>query len=219
VGIAYSEDFVPNHLVDSAETNRLLMQISSGQREAFNELFERHRGDLRRAVELRLDRRLAARVDASDIVQEAQMHAYRRLDDYLQRRPMPFRLWLRKTAQERISNHRRDHLQTARRSVHREQAFPNESSLMIARPFVGSSSSPSRRLVKKEYERLVGEAVNELEEVDREILLMRNVEGLSQREIAQVLDMTHDAVRKRYGRALVKLQRLLAERGLSEVEP
>ena len=54
--------------------------------------------------------------------------------------------------------------------------------------------------------------------VDREILLMRNVEGLSQREIAQILDLSHDAVRKRYGRALIKLQQLLLERGLSEGE-
>jgi RNA polymerase sigma-70 factor (ECF subfamily) len=194
------------------------MQISAGQRDAFDELFDRHRDALRRAVQLRLDRRLRARLDESDIVQEAQMHAYRRLDDYLERRPMPFRLWLRKTAQERIHDHRRAHLHTARRTVHREQEFPDESSMMIARPFVARSSSPSARMAKREYQRLVGEAVNELAELDREILLMRNVEGLSQREIAQVLELSHDAVRKRYGRALVKLQRLLAERGLTEIE-
>jgi RNA polymerase sigma-70 factor (ECF subfamily) len=194
------------------------MRISSGHRDAFDELFDRHRSYLRRAVQLRLDRRLSARVDASDIVQEAQMHAYRRLDDYLQRRPMPFSLWLRKTAQERIHDHRRAHVEADRRSVHREQAFPDESSMMIAGPFIVSSSSPSRRFMKKEYQRLVSEAVNKLDETDREILLMRNVEGLSQREIAQVLELSHDAVRKRYGRALIKLQRLLAERGLSGVE-
>jgi len=209
----------PSHFADSAETQRLLMQISAGQRDAFDDLFNRHRRGLRQAVELRLDRRLRARVDASDIVQEAQLHAYRRLDAYLQRRPMPSRLWLRKTAQGRIADHRRAHLQAARRSIHREQPLPNESSMMITRSFVCRGSSPSRRVLKKEYERLVSEAVSELDETDREILLMRNVEGLSQREIAQVLDMNHDAVRKRYGRALVKLQRLLADRGLSEVEP
>jgi RNA polymerase sigma-70 factor (ECF subfamily) len=194
------------------------MRISSGDRDAFNDLFDRHRSDLRRVVQLRLDRRLQARVDASDVVQEAQMEAFRRLDDYLTRRPMPFGLWLRKTAQERIYNHRRDHLQTARRSVHREQAFPDQSSLMIAAPFLGRGSSPSQRLIKREHKRIVSEAVNELAEIDREILLMRNVEGLSQREIAQVLELSHDAVRKRYGRALVKLQRLLAAKGLSEAE-
>jgi RNA polymerase sigma-70 factor (ECF subfamily) len=209
----------PNHFADSAETQRLLMQISAGHRTAFDDLFNRHRGELRQAVELRLDRRLRARVDASDIVQEAQMEAFRRLDDYLQRRPMPFSLWLRKTAQERIYNHRRAHVATARRSILREQPIPEESSMLIANSLMGHGSSPSRHVIRREYQRLVSEAVNELDDVDREILLMRNVEGLAQSEIAQVLDLTHDAVRKRYGRALVKLQRSLAKKGLAEGEP
>jgi RNA polymerase sigma-70 factor (ECF subfamily) len=83
----------PNHFADSAETHELLMQISAGHRDAFDDLFNRHRGELRRAVELRLDRRLRARVDASDIVQEAQMEAFRRLDETkstrIGRRPYP----------------------------------------------------------------------------------------------------------------------------------
>lgn len=205
-------------LTDSAETQRHLMNISTGQREAFDELFNRHRDDLQRAVQLRLDSRLRTRFDASDIVQEAQLQAYRRLDDYLGRRPMPFGLWLRKTAQEQLANHRRAHLAAARRSVRREQPLPDESSMMPARPFLGRPDSPSRHLAVREYQRLVAEAVGELGDLDREILLMRNVEGLSQREIAQVLDLSHDAVRKRYGRALIKLQRLLVERGLSGAE-
>ena len=204
---------------DSAETKRLLMKISSGDRDAFDDLFARHRNDLRRAVQLRLDRRLRARVDPSDLIQEAQMEAFKRLDDFLERRPMPFVLWLRKTAQERIYNHRRAHLQTARRSVRRELPLSNQSSMMIAAPLLAASSSPSRRLANRDRQRLVSEAIAELAELDREILLMRNVEGLSQVEIAQVLDLSHDAVRKRYGRALVKLHRLLVAKGLTEGEP
>lgn len=203
---------------DSAATQRLLMRISTGDRDAFNELFDRHRKDLRRAVGLRLDPQLRARIDESDVVQEAQLEAFRRLDDYLARRPMPFGLWLRKTAQERISNHRRNHLGAARRSVHREQCFPEKSSMMIAAALLARGSSPSRRAIVRDHRRLVSEAIAELDELDREILLMRNVEGLSQVEIAQVLDLSHEAVRKRYGRALVKLQRLLAAKGITEAE-
>ncbi len=210
---------MPDHSTDSAETHRLLMRIRKGERRAFNELFERHRSELRRAVQLRLDRRLRARVDPSDVVQEAQLAAYRRLDDYLERQPMPFGLWLRKTAHERLKNHQRAHLNTARRSVRREESFPDGSSMMIAAPFLAGSSSPSRHMAMREYQCLVADAVNELAELDREILLMRNVEGLSQRDIAQVLELSHDAVRKRYGRALVKLQRLLVDKGLTGSEP
>src|SRR5437016_6286851 len=81
---------------DSAETQFLLRQVHSGDAEAFEQLFGRYRPELRRFIELRLDPRMRARVDASDVVQETQMEVFRRLDDFLQRQPMPFRLWLRK---------------------------------------------------------------------------------------------------------------------------
>ena len=92
---------------DSAETERLLLRIRAGERQAFDELFDRYQVRLRKAMELRLDTKLRPRIDASDIVQEAQMEAYRRLDDYLKRRPMPFGLWLRRTARQCLYNQRR----------------------------------------------------------------------------------------------------------------
>jgi len=96
---------------DSSETTRLLEQVRDGDRDAFEKLFARHRPYLRQVVSLRLDPKLRARVDASDVVQETHLEAVRRLPDYLKRRPMPFRLWLRKTAYERllmIERHHRD---------------------------------------------------------------------------------------------------------------
>lgn len=207
---------MPDHSINSPDTQRLLTRILAGDRQAFSELFQRHRQKLRRAVQLRFDHRLRTRVDESDIVQETQIEAFRRLNDYLQRQPMPFGLWLRKTAQERIYYHRRAHLATACRSLYREQSLPDQSSMMIVAPFLERELSPSKRMVSCESRRLVREAVNELAELDREVLLMRNVEGLSQQEIAHVLGLNHEAVRKRYGRAIVKLQRLLASKGLTE---
>ena len=88
--------------------------------------------------------------------------------------------------------------------------------MMIAAPFLQPAVSASSRLAKREYQRLVAESVSQLDEVDREILLMRNVEGLSHRDIAKILDISYDSIRKRYGRALLKLRQLLAERGVSE---
>jgi hypothetical protein len=83
---------------DSAETRRLLEQIRAGDAAAFGALFNRHRPALLAFLRHRFDPRLKARADPSDVVQETQMEAYRRLADYLARRPMPFRLWLQKTA-------------------------------------------------------------------------------------------------------------------------
>ncbi len=188
------------------------MKIRAGDREAIGDLLDRHRDGLRRVVALRFDPRLRTRLDASDVVQETEAEALRRMEDFVERRPMPFALWLRKTAQQRLMDHRRKHLQAARRSVYRERPLPDHSSMMIAAPFLARSSLPGRRLARREYERLVGEAVSQLSELEREILLMRNVEGLSHVEIAQVLDLSHDVVRKRYGRALIKLRQLLVDK-------
>ncbi|MFH1420089.1 MAG: hypothetical protein ABII12_17585, partial [Planctomycetota bacterium] len=105
---------------DSEETQRLLRQLAAGDRQAIERLFTMHRTDLRRIVESRMEPRLRARVDPSDVVQEAQLDVLNRLNDYLERRPMPFRLWLRKTTYERLLKIRRRHVEAARRSTRRE---------------------------------------------------------------------------------------------------
>src|SRR5438552_2320675 len=102
---------------DSERTCRLLDQVRQGDRQAFEQLLARHRPQLRQFIAQRLDPQLRARVDPSDVVQETQLEVHRRLDDYLERRPMPFRLWLRKTAYERLLMLRRQHIESRRRAV------------------------------------------------------------------------------------------------------
>jgi RNA polymerase sigma-70 factor (ECF subfamily) len=162
---------------DSEETRRLLDQAQDGDPRAFERLLERHRSYLVDVVAARLDAQLGARADASDVVQEAQLEAYRRLPDYLARRPMPFRLWLRKTAQERLLMARRQHLGARGRSLRREVPLPERSSLLLARPFLGAGSTPSRQLDRDELARRVRQAVARLPEADQEILLLRTYEG------------------------------------------
>jgi RNA polymerase sigma-70 factor (ECF subfamily) len=137
----------------------------------------------------RLDRKIGARVDASDVVQEAQLEAFRRLPDYLARHPMPFRLWLRKTAQERMIMARRQHLGARRRSMRREVPLPDRSSLLVAQPFLAPGSTPSRQLERHELARRVGHAVSLLPEADQELLLLRTYEGLSNQEVDYLLDI------------------------------
>jgi RNA polymerase sigma-70 factor (ECF subfamily) len=203
---------------DSTETRNLLHQVEAGDRQAFEHLFARYRAYLRQVVEVRLDPRVQARVDPSDVVQETQMEAFRRLPDYLARRPMPFRLWLRKTAQERLLVIRRQHLEAGRRAVDREVPLPERSSLLLARSFL-AGSTPSRQLDRKELARRVRQAVARLSETDQEILLLRAFEGLSNQEVACLLDLDPATASKRHGRALLRLQKLLAEGGLAESEP
>jgi RNA polymerase sigma-70 factor (ECF subfamily) len=203
---------------DSVETQSLLLQADSGDRQAFEELFARHRDALRRAVELRLDAKLRARVDPSDVVQETQLEAFQRLPDYLERRPMPFRLWLRKTAYERLLKVQRQHLKTAKRAAGREVCLPEESSLLLAEQLLAAGPTPSQQVAKRELARRIRSAMSELPTAQREVLLMRNFEGLSYQEVAYILDIDAAAARKRYGRALLQLRHRLLEGGLRESE-
>jgi RNA polymerase sigma-70 factor (ECF subfamily) len=204
---------------DSEETRKLLDQVRAGDPQALGRLLSRHRAYLQRFVELRLDPRLRTRLDPADAVQEAQMQAVRQLPRYLVQQPLPFRLWLRQLAQDRLLNLRRDHIGTARRSVVREVALPEGSAAEFASQLRKSGSSPSQLLSRQELAQRVRDAMALLSEPDQEVLLLRHFEGLSNPEVAALLDLTPGAVSKRYGRAVLRLHHLLVESGLTESEP
>jgi RNA polymerase sigma-70 factor (ECF subfamily) len=207
---------MPDVKPDSAETCGLLDRVRGGDGQALDQLLGRYRAGLLAFVEARLDPRVAARIDPSDVVQEAQLAVVRRLDDFLERRPMPFHLWVRKTAYERLLDLQRHHLQRARRSVEREAALPGRSSLLLARPLLAGTPTPSQQLERRELAERVSLAVGQLSPTDREVLLMRHAEGLAFEEIACLLDVEPAAARKRFGRALIRLQKLLTDQGLLE---
>src|SRR5262249_26298977 len=156
---------------DSTETRDLLERARSGDRRVFDELFARHRRYLRQLVELRLDPKLRARLDPSDIVQEAHLEAVRRLGDFLQARPMPFRLWLRQIAHDRTLKARRDHLGTARRSVGREMPLPERSSLILVEQMFARGSTPGQHIDRRELAQRLRRAIARLPEADREVIL------------------------------------------------
>jgi RNA polymerase sigma-70 factor (ECF subfamily) len=198
----------------AAETERLLELARGRDARAFDQLFAVHRAYLRKVVELRLDQRLRARVDPSDVVQEAQLEAFQRLPEYFERRPMPFRLWLRKTTQQRLSMLRRFHLGTACRAARREVPLPERSSVALAWGLLAPGQTPSQALLDRERRQRVQEAIALLNEGDREVLVMRNLEALSNAEVAEVLEVDPNTASRRYGRALLRLRDILIDRGL-----
>jgi RNA polymerase sigma-70 factor (ECF subfamily) len=114
-----------------------------------------------------------------------------------------------KLAYERLLNAQRGHRAAARRSVDREVGLPDRSSLLLARPLLASRDPAGQRLEAQEFAERVGLAVRELDPDDRELLLMRHVEELPYKEIGCLLDIEPAAARKRYGRALLHLRRVL----------
>jgi RNA polymerase sigma-70 factor (ECF subfamily) len=196
------------------DTEQLIEQASQGDTHARQQLLARHRGRLRRMVTLHLDRRLAARVDPSDVVQEALADAAGKLSGYLRDRPLPFYPWLRRLAWERLVKLHRRHLRAQRRSAHREEPgvldLPEDSAVELARRLVASGTSPSRHLARAELQRHVREALDRLKERDREVLVLRYLEGLSTAELAATLGVSAGAVKMRHLRALDAVRVLLA---------
>jgi RNA polymerase sigma-70 factor (ECF subfamily) len=201
---------------DSAETQRLLEQVEAGDSSAFERLFARHRDYLRRIIDLRMDRRVRSRFDASDVLQETHLEAAERLQEYVARRSMPFRLWLRKTAHERLLRMRRAHAEAQSRAVGREVPLPHRSSVELAQQLLGDGTTPSEQVSRGELARRIREAMGQLTEAEREVLLMRNFEGLSVREVGCILELDPGTVSRLHGRALMRLAELLLEGGFTE---
>jgi RNA polymerase sigma-70 factor (ECF subfamily) len=203
------------------DTEKLIERASQGDASARQELLARHRDRLCRMVAVRLDRRLAARLDPSDVVQEALLDAAQELSDYLEQRPMPFYPWLRRFAWEHLIQLQRRHLRD-KRSVAREEqagfALPDESAIALAKHLVAPGTSPTNRLVREELRGRVRAALAELPESDREILVMRYLEDMPMSEIAAVLDISEGAVKMRRTRAVKRLCGLLGV-NLTEDQP
>ena len=201
------------------ETDRLLRQAAAGDERAFADLFGLFRPYLRQIIALRLDTRLRPRIDPSDVMQETQLEVFRRLGEFLRRRPMPCRVGWRKTALERLLKLREKHVEARQRTVRREVQVPEDSSLLLAYRLLAAGSTPSQQLSRQEMARRVNQALAQLPDADREVLLMRQFDGLSYEEVAYTLDITPAAARSACGRALLRLQELLTRGGLLEGEP
>jgi len=179
---------------------------------AITALLGSYRDRLRKMVTVRLDNRLVARVDPSDVVQETLLVAARDLTGYACKKPMPFYPWLRRLALQRLIDLERRHLHAERRSVLREVRRPacNDSTIHeLARHLLEQGPDPYIAAVGAEREAGVRRALDALDETQREVLLLHYVEDLSLAETAEVLQITADAARMRHFRALRQLRELL----------
>ncbi len=201
------------------DTDRLLERAGAGDRAALEQLLAKYRGRLREMVAVRMDDRLSARVDPSDVVQEALMVASERLPSYFAHPSVPFYLWLRQIAWERLVDLHRRHIRADRRSVLREEprGMSGNSAIQLADRLFAGGTGPLKRLLRAELVARVRAAVERLAEADREILLLRHLEQLKLVDCALVLQISHTAAKKRYLRALERLQRLLRREQSGEI--
>jgi RNA polymerase sigma-70 factor (ECF subfamily) len=178
-------------------------------------MLEQARPRLRRMVALRLDPRLHGRIDPSDVIQETYLEATARLAEYLQKPTMPFFLWLRFLAGQKLVTLHRHHLGRQMRDAGREVSLyrgrlPDASSAALAAQLLGHETRPSEAAVRAELKIRLQEALNTLDPLDREILALRHFEQLSLAETAEVLKITESGACRRHLRALKRLKEILS---------
>jgi len=199
---------------DPQPTQVLLDRVRDGDKAAINGLLARHREAIKRMIDRRMDRVVQHRVDASDIVQDVMLEANRRLGDYLANPTMPFQLWLRHMARDRLIDAHRRHRVAANRSVDREVSLPaggtgDRSAADVVAGITDRELTPAAAATWHELERRFAAAVEQLEEDDRQIVLLRHFEHLSTADAAAALGLSKPAAGMRYLRAMRRLRVLL----------
>jgi RNA polymerase sigma-70 factor (ECF subfamily) len=200
---------------DSSETNDLLRRAAGGDPESWGALFDRHEGRLRRLIAFRLDQRLQGRLDPSDVIQETALEAWQHLADYLREPAVPFFLWLRGIAGNKLRALHRHHLGTQMRDARREVSLyrgtlPETTSAALAAQLLGHGTGPSEAAIRAEAKVRLQEALNGMDPLDREVLALRHFEQLTPAETARVLGIKEKAAGMRYLRALKRLKEILA---------
>jgi len=196
-------------------TRDLLDRAKTGSESAVNTLMDRHRKQIRNLVQMRMDRTIRQRVDVSDVVQEIFLDAFRRLSSYLDNPKLPFHIWLKQIARDRMIDSWRTHRQTSKRSMDRETRAgvgiggadldKRENSLSLCQ------LTPAAIAMQKELSLHVESAIDQLQETDSRVIIMRHYHAMTNRQIAAELELSEAAASIRYVRALEKLKKLLAD--------
>ena len=206
-------------MTNTDENENLLQQADAGDPHALGQLLEQHRNRLLQITGFRMDQRLKSRIDAADVVQDAFVEATRRVSEQKRDDRIPFFLWLRLLTLQRLAELHRKNLGVQARDVGREVSIfagqvPQATSAVIAAQLLGGLTSPSQAAIRVETRQLVEDKLNAMDELDREILVLRHFEKLSNQETARVLNIKESAASNRFIRALKKLKSDLTDDGI-----
>ena len=178
--------------------------------------FSRHRERLSRIVDFRLDPTLAGRVDPDDVLQEAWIAAAQRVQHFLDNPSLSMFVWLRLIVGQTLIDLQRRHLGAKMRDAYREQSINNAAlshttAVSLVAKLLGSFTPPSQALARDERARQLRQAIDRMDEIDREVLALRHFEELSNGEVAEILGIQETAASNRYVRAMRRLKAILDE--------
>jgi len=199
------------------EIDELIQLAAAGNAEATNDLFGKFHARLSRMIQLRMNPQLRGRLDEADILQETYLTAAKGLHDYLAEPPLPFYLWLRHVAEQKLIDAHRRHLGAQARDAAREVSLHQRgmsaaTSADLAAKLLGKLTSPSQALAKSELRQQIQDALDGLDPVDREVLVLRHFEQLDTAEVAAIFGIGRSGASSRYVRALRRLKAIVADK-------
>lgn len=204
-----------NAPADPSPVDGLVDRVIHGDRDALAELFEQYRNRLRKIVTFRLDPRLSARIDVEDVLQESYLNAQTRLQHVLRESSGGLFVWFRLIVNQTLADVHRRHLGTQGRDAGKERSMHfgggdgNSTSFSMSSALFGHLTSPSQAMLRKELTEQLDTALLSMSELDREVLVLRHFEELTNLETARVLKISEQAASVRYVRALTRLQHIL----------
>ena len=188
-----------------------VQRLRDGDPDALGELFAAHQQRLLHIIRVRMDRRLAGRVDAEDVLQEVFLDAAARVKHFIDSHSGSFFIWLRLVTNQTMANLYRRHLDTKMRDARRDVSFsPGKAyenpTRPIAMQLIGHLTSPSNVAMRKEAIEKLEQAIEELKPIDREAIALRHFELLDNKEVAEILGINEKAASIRYIRAVRRLK-------------
>jgi RNA polymerase sigma-70 factor (ECF subfamily) len=198
-----------------ANEEGLVLRLREGDRDVLGELFALHRERLWRMIRFRMDRRMAARIDPDDVLQEAFLAGRTRIESFLAEPQGSFFVWLRMIAMQSLIDQHRHHLGAEMRNAGRDVRLdrPVEgaaTSLCLAAQLAGTITSPSQAVAGLELMQQLEQAIRSMAPLDQEIIAMRHFEDLTNLESAEALGISPTAASNRYVRAIARLKEILS---------
>jgi RNA polymerase sigma-70 factor (ECF subfamily) len=188
----------------------LLRQARAGDADSLGRLLARYTNYLTLLARVHLSRRIQAKVDPADLVQDAFLEAHRHIERFRGESEQEFTAWLRQILCARMANVVRHFVGTKGRDIRMERdlaAELDQSSRLLDAGLVAVQSTPSQQASKRETSVLLADALDRLPEDYREAIILRQLEGLSFTEVAERMNRSEDSVQKLWVRGLAKLRR------------
>jgi RNA polymerase sigma-70 factor (ECF subfamily) len=198
---------------------QLLVDAREGRGESLGTLLELYRNYLGLLARTQIDLHLQGRASASDVVQDAFMEAHRDFNQFRGNTEAELLAWLRSILVHKVARLIERHVLATKRDVRRERRFSGLAALQrsathVDALLVSQWSSPSARLHRRERAAVLADLLAQLPSHYREVLVLRDLEGLSFAEVGTRMGRSTAAVRKLWVRAIDRLRQLLEQEHL-----